>query len=94
MLTNLKKLVALSGAVAIVAMNFVPAGVGAAAVNDGVANTTTSPGNITITSVSITGTSVTVRVEKDGVVVPGITATASTGSITVLNPDANSDLDM
>jgi hypothetical protein len=89
MLTNLKKLLALSSAVALAAMNMIPAGVGAASVNNAVA--ALSAGNITLTSANITGTTATVRVEKDGVVVPGVTATATGTVITVVDPDGTSD---
>lgn len=88
MLTNLKKLVALSGAVALVAMNLVPAGVGAATVNNGFAAAATD--DITITSALITAaTSVTVRVEKDGVTVPTVLATVTGNVITVIDPDGD-----
>lgn len=87
MLTNLKKLMALSGAIAIVAMNVVPVAVNAAAVNNGIAALST--GDITVTSAGISGATATVRVEKDGVVVPGVTATVAGTVITVVDPDGN-----
>lgn len=94
MLTNLKKLVALSGAVALVAMNLVPAGVGAAAINVATASDGAAAG-ILITGVGA-GTSATVRVEKDGVVVATATGgTVASGVLTIADPDgtANSLVD-
>lgn len=87
MLTSLKKVTALAGALAIVAMNVIPATVSAAAVNNGVAAIATD--NITITSASIAGATVTVAVRKDGAAVPGVTATIAGNVITVVDPDGN-----
>ncbi|MDD2745618.1 MAG: hypothetical protein PHU93_03720, partial [Candidatus Gracilibacteria bacterium] len=89
MLTNFKKLMAVSSAVAIVAMNLVPAGVGAAAVNDGVAADGVAAG-ITITG-TITGSTATVRVEKDGLVTSATSGTVSAGVLTIADPDGTAN---
>lgn len=89
MLTNLKKLIAFSSAAAIVAMNLVPAGVGAAAVNDGVATDGVAAG-ILITG-TITGATATVRVEKDGVATSATSGTVSGGVLTIADPDGTAN---
>ena len=82
---SFKKVMAGVTAVTIVAMNMSYLTVNAAAVNDGVAAVATD--DITITSAGINGATVTVRVEKDGAVVPGVLATVAGNVVTVIDPD-------